>query len=105
MTNCVKNDARKRMARLLTSDAARYRLSRLPVDAGEFAADVMEAYAAGDAVSSLDETEVLAVCELAAKMGLRFAPGGDAALSARKGRAVMVMGFAAMYAVCKRLTG
>lgn len=98
-------EARKRMARLLTSDAAQYRLSRLPVDTGEFCADVMEAYADREEVAALDETEVFAVCELAAQMRLGFAPGAEAVLSARKGRAVLILGFPALYAVAKRLKG
>lgn len=101
----TRAEARRRMARLLSSDAVHARLARLPADVGEFCADVMDAYAASEEVWRLDETEVLAVCELAARMKIRFSPGGDAHLSARKGRAVMVLGFGALYSVSRRMEG
>ena len=95
--------ARRRMAKLLTSDAAQYRISKLPMNPGEFSADVIEAYSADEAVARLDETEVFAVCEMAAKMRLRVGPGRDAALNAYRGRAVLTMGFAALHMLSKHI--
>ena len=90
-------EARRRMARLLASDAIQARISRLNADVGEFCADVIEAYAADERVSALDAREALYVCELAARLGLSVSPeNGDARLTARKGRAVLALGVGAL---------
>lgn len=90
-------DVRRRMARLLASDVIQKRIARLNVDPGEFCADILEAVAQSDDVAALEENEVFCVCELAAQLGVCFAPGrGDAALVARRGRACMQMGFAGL---------
>ena len=98
-------NARRRMARLLSSDAAQERISRLDADPGEFCADVIEAYCAGGEVAALDETEVFAVCEMAAKMHIRFGPGKEACLGAHRGRAVLLLGFPALHMLSKRISG
>ena len=97
-------EARRRMAALLTTDAVQARISRLETNPGEFCADVMEAASQNDTVAELDASEVLAVCELAAKLGLSFAPGrGDAHLFARRGHACMLLGFSGLYALLRRV--
>lgn len=97
-------DTRRKMAALLTTDTVQARISRLGVNPGEFCADVMEAAAQNDAVAALDVSEVLAVCELAAKLGLSFAPGrGDAHLFARRGHTCVLLGFSGLYALNRRL--
>ena len=101
MSHTTRLNARRRMARLLSSDAAQYRIARLPVNPGEFCADVIEAYASGDDAARLDETEVFAVCEMAAKLGLSLGPGRDVLLGARRGRATIVMGFSALHTLIK----
>ncbi|MBQ3078600.1 MAG: hypothetical protein IJC48_01190 [Clostridia bacterium] len=99
-------EARKRMGALLVTDNAQARISRLNVNAGEFAADVMEGYTASPDNALLDPTEVFAVFELAAKIGLRVKEdGGDAALSAKNGRACVVVSFAGLYAISRVLSG
>lgn len=85
------------MARLLTSDAIQARLSRLNANVGEFCADVIEAYAEDERVSSLDAREVLYVCELAARLGLSVSPEtGNARLTAHRGRAALSVGVNAL---------
>lgn len=96
-------EARRRMARLLASDAIQARISRLNADVGEFCADVIEAYAADERVSSLDAREVLYICELAARLGLHVSPEcGDARLTAQKGRAALLLGVGALSGLCAK---
>lgn len=90
--------ARRRMGALLSSDSTQARLMRLNVDIGEFCADVMQAYANNIDVAKLDESEVFAICEMAARLNLSIAPAmGDARLTAARGRAKLLIGFPALY--------
>ena len=96
-------EARRRMAKLLASDAIQARLSRLNADVGEFCADAIEAYAADERVSSLDAREALYVCELAARLGLRVSPeDGDARLTAQRGQAALLLGVGALARLCAK---
>lgn len=91
-------EARRRMGRLLTSDNIQARLARLPVDVGEFCADVIEAYTTSEEVCRLEASEVLAVCEMAATLGLSVAPeGGQARLTACRGRAGLLLSFSGLH--------
>ena len=97
-------EARRRMGRLMASDVIQARIARLPVNPGEFCADVMEASCADETVAGLEASEVFAVCELAAKLGLDLSPGlGNCALTARNGRAAVTIGFAGLYSLLKQI--
>lgn len=97
----VTMNARRRMARLLSSDAAQYRISKLSRDPGAFSADVIDAFSANEDVARLDETEVFAVCELAERLRLCFGPGKEAFLAAHNGRCVLSVGFSALHRLSK----
>ena len=103
MTVPKPSNARRRMAKLLSSDAAQYRIAKLVPDESDFCADVMEAFTQSAEVAALEETEALAVCEMAAKLQLPFGVGKDVTLGARDGRAVLMIGFQTLYALSKHL--
>lgn len=95
-------EARRRMAKLLTTDAVQSRIANLNVRTGEFCADIIEAYAADERVSHLDEREALFVCEQAARLGLSVSlENGSARLTARNGHAALVVSVGALQSLCE----
>lgn len=104
MQKKIEIDARKRMSRLLLTPEAQKKMDRLKTDKAEFCADVMGAVSRTGETALLDETEVFAVCELAARLGIRtgVVPNG-ARLDYEKGRAVLTVDFACLSDACRRL--
>lgn len=97
------DSARRRMAGLLVTDNVQARIARLHVNPGEFAADVIEQYTSSFDAARLDASEVFAVMELAAKAGIDTSlQKGEMRLLARKGRAMLMIGFSGLYALAKR---
>ena len=95
-------EARRRMAKLLTTNAVQSRIAKLNVSTGEFCADVIEAYASDERVAHLDEREALFVCEQAARLGLSVSvENGNARLTARGGRAALVLSVGALQSLCE----
>lgn len=98
------DSARRRMAAFLVTDAIQARIQKLGVHPGEFAADAIEQYAKASEGAFLDVSEAFAVMELAAKCGVSMRlERGEARLAAKRGRAVIQLGFAGLYALSKRV--
>ncbi len=97
-------DARIRMAKVLSSDKTQKRLSRLPGDLAQFCLDLIDAYTYTADTARLEPTEVLALCETAARLGIVFSPErGDATLTSHKRRATLTIGFAGLDKLSRRL--
>lgn len=98
-----KLDARKRMSRLLLTREIQERIEKLPVSMSDFSSDMLFACASTDEMALIDEFEVFAVGEIAAKMGFRLNGGqGEASLSYKSGHACLEADFSALLSACKR---
>lgn len=104
MTANKRLEARKRMSRLIVTEEIQKRIARLNVDQGEFSADLMSGVAASADNAALNESEVFALFELAAKMGIRLNESENSArLSAINGHAAITMDFANLFSLYQRI--
>ena len=98
--------ARRRMSKLLVSEEIQKRIARLPVVRAEFTADILSGVSASARNAYLNESEVFALYELAAKMGLRLnEENGGAYLINMNGHPAVTIDFASLMAVYKRMKG
>lgn len=103
MTN-KETDARKRMSRLLISEEIQKRIARLDVDRAEFSADMLSGIASTPKTSALNESEVFALFELAARLNLRLnREEGHAYLSEMNGHPAVTMDFANLHMLLRRI--
>ncbi len=99
-----RQEAKRRMSRLLVTDEIQKRIDRLGVIHGEFSADFLSAVASSAGNAFLNESEVFALFELAAKMGLRLdGAESGARLDNLNGHAAITMDFANLFALYKRI--
>ena len=102
MTANRRLDARKRMSGLLVSEEIQKRIARLPVKHAEFTADLLSGVAASVQNAELNESEVFALFELAAKMNIRLnEEKGSAYLTQMNGHPAVTMDFANLYELYK----
>ncbi|MBR3928061.1 MAG: hypothetical protein IKJ65_03540 [Clostridia bacterium] len=98
MTANRRLDARKRMSGLLVSEEIQKRIARLPVKRAEFAEDLLSGVAASEKNAGLNESEVFALFELAAKMNIRLnEEEGNAYLAEMNGHPAVTMDFANLH--------
>ena len=96
-------EARRRMCRLIVTDEIQNRIDRLNVNKENFSADLLSAVAASSENADLNESEVFALFELCAKMGLRLdGAEGGARLDSLNGRAAVTMDFANLFSLYKQ---
>lgn len=106
MTMSKRQEARRRMSRLLVSEEIQRRMDRLPVEKGDFSADLLQGVGASAETAALNESEVFALFELAAKLGLRLDGGENGArLDALGGHPAVTMDFANLYRFYRLLSG
>ncbi len=99
-------EARRRMSRLLVSEEIQKRISRLPVKCAVFSADILSGITASARNAYLNESEVFALFELAAKMGLRLNEENCGAyLTNMNGHPAVTMDFANLMDLFKRMKG
>lgn len=99
-------EARRRMTRLLTSEEIDKRIARLPVKRAEFTADILSGVASSSRNTFLNESEVFALFELAAKMHIRLNEEKCGAyLTNMNGHPALTMDFANLYRLYKRMPG
>ena len=97
-------EARRRMTRLLNSEEIDKRISRLPVKRAEFTADILSGVAASSKNTFLNESEVFALFELAAKMHIRLNEEKCGAyLTNMNGHPALTMDFSNLYRLYKRM--
>ncbi len=97
-------EARRRMSRLLVTDEIQKRIDRLNVCRDEFSADLLSAVASSAENADLNESEVFALFELSAKIGLRLdGMEGGARLDNLNGHAAITMDFANLFNLYKRI--
>ena len=97
-------EARRRMSKLLVSEEIQKRISRLPVRRAEFSADILAGISASARNAFLNESEVFALFELAAKMGLRLNEEMCGAyLINLNGHPAVTMDFASLMKIYKRM--
>ena len=97
-------EARRRMTRLLTSEEIEKRVSRLPVKRAEFTADILSGVAASSKNTYLNESEVFALFELAAKMHIRLNEEKSGAfLTNMNGHPALTMDFSNLYRLYKQM--
>ena len=100
----IRLDARRRMGKLLSSSEIQRRISCLDVRMAKFSADIMEAVSMTTDNARLNESEVFALFELAAKMDIRMdGSDGGARLDAIDGHAAVTMDFANLFRLYQRL--
>lgn len=99
-------EARRRMSRLLVSEEIQKRISRLPVNRAVFSADILSGITASSRNAFLSESEVFALFELAAKMGLRLNEENCGAyLTNMNGHPAVTMDFANLMELSRRMKG
>ena len=92
------------MSRLLVSDEIQKRINRLNVDRAEFSSDMLAGVASNMENAALNESEVFALFELAAKLGIRLEEEkGHAYLTEMNGHPAVTMDFANLYELFKRI--
>lgn len=104
MASSKRLEARRRMSRLIVTDEIQKRIDRLNVNRQEFTADLLSAVASSCENADLSESEVFALFELSAKMGLRLdGAEGGARLDNLNGHAAVTMDFANLFTLYKRI--
>ncbi len=104
MTISKRAEARRRMSRLIVTDEIQNRIDRLNVSREEFSADLLSAVASSAENADLNESEVFAIFELSAKMGLRIDGNESGArLDNLNGHAAITMDFANLFNLFKRM--
>lgn len=99
-----RQEARRRMSRLLVTDEIQKRIERLGVKREDFSADLLSAVASSDLNADLNESEVFALFELSAKMGLRIDGSENGArLDSITGHAAVTIDFANLFTLYKRI--
>ncbi|MBQ1255803.1 MAG: hypothetical protein IIW08_05080 [Clostridia bacterium] len=99
-------EARRKMSRLLASEEIGKRIALLPVRRNEFTKDILSGIASSTANAFLNESEVFALYELSAKMGLRLNEEKCGAfLTCMNGHPAVTMDFANLMNLSRRLKG